>query len=695
VASEPLRPLAQRLDQTRSPAAYAAVRHYAWTHHGEAAAAAWLALGHAYLLDHKYANAVVALRFAHRADGVLSDYTDYLTAQAYLQNNQLPQAEEILAGFERKHPGSIFDDSIPTLEANLFLQENDPQRALAVLNRYAGEAVAGRSGFQLALAKAEQMAGNTARADYLFRHVYLDYPLSAEASVAKTQLAKAGILDTLPLAERQRHADALYRAGRYAEAGNDYRTLAADYDRNSAERTALLVAAADCDWKLGRLTQWELDQIPQTGDEAGARRLYLDMSLARDRGDTDRQKWIVGDMERRFPYSVWLEQALFSSGNMYLLRKDYPTAIVYYSELAKRFPQSELAATSHWRAAWLEYRLGDYTEAARMFDAELRLYPDSVEASSALYWRGRIFQVQQHDPAVAAAYYRAVARAYPHYYHAMLAEQRLKQMRHVRPEEIAFLDRFQRQRIPELTDDIPEDNPHVVKAKLLANAGLNEYIAPEIQEAEGSARWGAFAEARIFAADGENWRAMQLLKQKLPFYTTSPIDALPMAYWRILFPRPYWSYITADAKKNGLNPYMVASLIRQETEFNPRAVSGKSAYGLMQLLPRVGRQMAREEGIRYFRTSDLLNPRINILLGTRYLRLMLDKFDDKPEYAFAAYNAGDYRVVDWENDGSYSGMDEFVESIPFTQTRNYVQAIIRNEAIYRELDEVSAQEAKN
>jgi soluble lytic murein transglycosylase len=265
----------------------------------------------------------------------------------------------------------------------------------------------------------------------------------------------------------------------------------------------------------------------------------------------------------------------------------------------------------------------------------------------------------------------------------------------VRPERIAFLDRFQPQSIPSLTDDVPENDPHVVKAKLLANAGLNEYIAAEIHRADGSAEWGAFAEARIFAADGQNWRAMALMKRALPFYTSAPIDALPMAYWRILFPKAYWGYITADARKNGLSPFMVASLIRQETQFNPRAVSGKDAYGLMQLLPRVGRAMARQEGIRYFRTSDLLNPRINILLGTRYLRQMLDKFGDQPEYAFAAYNAGDYRVADWKSDGTYSGMDEFVESIPFTETRDYVQAILRNEDFYRELNRVEMERAEN
>ena len=134
---------------------------------------------------------------------------------------------------------------------------------------------------------------------------------------------------------------------------------------------------------------------------------------------------------------------------------------------------------------------------------------------------------------------------------------------------------------------------------------------------------------------------------------------------------------------------MVASLIRQESEFDPSVVSYANAWGLMQLLPSVGKAMAREEGISHFQTFQLLDPETNIRLGTRYLRQMLDRFGGVQEYALAAYNAGDSRVADWEAAGPYQGMDEFVESIPFTQTREYVEAILRNEETYRAIDEAA------
>jgi len=127
----------------------------------------------------------------------------------------------------------------------------------------------------------------------------------------------------------------------------------------------------------------------------------------------------------------------------------------------------------------------------------------------------------------------------------------------------------------------------------------------------------------------------------------------------------------------------VASLIRQESEFNPGAVSRANAVGLMQLLPKVA------AGSPSSKTSGILrrhsySHQVNLRLGTRYFREMVDKFGSF-EYALAAYNAGSNRVDDWLGQGKYRDPQEFVESIPFTETREYVQAILRNANVYRQL----------
>ncbi len=679
--------MAQQLSNYHSPAAYAGVSAYAHGHTGEAGSAAYLALGHAYLLDHRFSEALAALSQASAQGDALDDYVAYFAAQADLQSNQLAAADTILSGFPAKYPDSVFNAAVPVLEANLFLQQGDPQSALRILRAHASEPVAEKPDYLLAFGKAQQMAAQGAEASALFRRVVATAPLSYEATIAQAQLTQSGQWQSLPIEERRHHADTLFNAGRYAPAGDEFRALAADSQLNESERNALLISSAACDWKLKRLNREELDRVPDSNDETGAHRQYLLMELARNNNDMVTQASIVDAMKQRFPSSNWLNEALFSSGNMYLLRKDFPSAIAYYTDEARRFSRSDHAAPAHWRAAWLNYRLRNYSEAARLMDEQLALFAGGKEVPAALYWRGRLYLDQERQPAMAAAYFSTETRVYRHYYYAAIAQERLTSIGSVLPAKVNMLDNMEPEQIPTLTEDVPEDDPHLAKARLLANAGLNDFLSQEIHAAEGSESWGSLAEARLYASYGEAFRAMRSLKRAIPFYTSAPIEALPLAYWRILFPQDYWPTIKVESERNGLNPYMVASLIRQESEFNPRAISPANAYGLMQLLPSVGRQMAKQEGVSPHLEADaLLDPTINIKLGTTYLKQTLDKFGGHQEYAFAAYNAGDSRVTDWQAASSYTGLDEFVESIPFTETRDYVQAIIRNEQIYKELD---------
>ncbi len=696
--------MAQQLANNRTPEAYAGVTSYAKSHTGDAAAAAYLALGHAYLLDHRYPEAIESLAKTSKSKAGLEDYADFLTAQAQMQSGKLADAQALLTGFAARHPESIFVADLPVTIAELALQQGDGQTALRTLTPHLADPIAHHADFQLALGRAQELSGDASAAGQTYRRLYLNHPLSPEAQQARTQLNALGAAaPPLSVAERQHHADALYAAGRYSQAADDYRALAADPAENDqARKNDLLAAAALCDYKLKRAKRDQVEALPDTDDDAGARRSYVLMEMARDRDDGETQRAIVERMESRFPTSPWLAEALYSSGNMYMLRKDYPHAIEYYSELAKRFPAvckegittpcSNYAPSSHWRAAWLNYRIGHYSDAALQFDEQIAMYPGGKEIPGALYWRGRVYQVQEHSPEKAAAYYQAVKDSYLHYYYAQQAAARLAELGNVTPAEMPQLANIHPETVPALTDDVPQDDPHVVKARLLANAGLNEYISPEIQAAEGSDEWGAFAEAAIYTSAGENYKAMHVMKRALPFYASAPFETIPLAYWRILFPQAYWPTIQAQAARNGLDPYMVASLIRQESEFNPTVVSYANAYGLMQLLPSVGSELAHKEGIHHFNKSELLDPVTNIRLGTLYLRQTLDKFGGKPEYAFAAYNAGDNRVSDWDGSGNFQSMDEFVESIPFAQTRDYVQAIVRNELIYRELSAHSARD---
>jgi soluble lytic murein transglycosylase len=365
---------------------------------------------------------------------------------------------------------------------------------------------------------------------------------------------------------------------------------------------------------------------------------------------------------------------------------DATQAIYHYKLLVEHFPNSIYAPSAHWREAWMNYRLRNYVEAARLMDEQITRYGAGIEASSALYWRARIYEDEERDFAHAVAYYRTLNASYTNFYYGDLARKRLA-MLGIQPEAAPTpaLLAVRKAIVPNLTDAVPEDDPHVIKAKLLANAALNEYIGPEIAASAGASEWGALAQAQIYSSFGEYTRALQSMKHSGISFFSIPTSQVPLAYWKLIFPQPFWGELVSQSEKNGLDPYLVASLIRQESEFNPLAMSGAHAVGLMQLLPSVGKENAKKEGMKRFTPSELLNPAINLELGTRNLRSVLDRFGGQEEYALAAYNAGDVPVRQWMAVGDYKDIPEFVESIPYTETREYVQAILRNRELYKTL----------
>jgi soluble lytic murein transglycosylase len=217
-----------------------------------------------------------------------------------------------------------------------------------------------------------------------------------------------------------------------------------------------------------------------------------------------------------------------------------------------------------------------------------------------------------------------------------------------------------------------------------------DLAARELQAAAADEKgaWVTPETARIFEQNQLYNREIEVVKHAVPNYFALDLPALPRAYWEALFPLPYWTDVKRFSARNELDPYLVASLIRQESEFNPGAVSVKNAVGLMQLLPKTGKLVAKEEKMRHFRANQLLTPSVNLQLGTKYFRTKVQRFGSF-EYALAAYNAGDDRVKDWLSAGNFRDPEEFVESIPFTETREYVQAILRNASVYRQLYERS------
>ena len=678
--------MAQQLIQDRSPAAYAGVEAYARAHAKEdAGALAWLVVGYAHVLDKDYAKAIDPLNRAKPLAGDLGDYVAYYLGTAYQQTGRQGEALATLANFAANYPDSLLVRDADVSYAGALLSDGRPAEAAELLEK---ERLPARSDIEFTIGKAYAALGQQEKAVAALANVYYNMPNADEADAAYAELKNLPQAPPATAAQRKTRAELLMKAKRYNDAVDEYRELAT---RSSADdRPAAELEWADALHRAGRNREAkaELTTLPGATADQAAQRLYILGEVYWSLDENEAFYRTVDDLRKTAPTSTWLEQALLSVANLHLVHHEDDQALDAFRELQQRFPNGSRASYAHWKTAWLTLRLGHNDEAKEQFDAQITLYPAGNETSAALYWRARLAE-EDNQPDMARAYYEKLSERFRNYYYAELGRLRLSKLDAAPdpPRHYPVLDHIPPLNADRITvSDPPVDDLHVEKAQLLGNGGLVDFAVRELQlAANHGGNWAVGATAQLCMDTGHYDRAIEVMKRSVPSYFAVDIPDLPRLYWEALFPRPYWNDLKRYSVANGLDPYLVASLIRQESEFNAAAVSRANAVGLMQLLPRTGRLVAREVGLGRYNPSQLFTPAINLQLGTRFFRRTVDHFGGSIEYALAAYNAGDDRVEEWLGQGKYRDSQEFVESIPFTETREYVQAILRNASVYRQL----------
>ena len=359
-----------------------------------------------------------------------------------------------------------------------------------------------------------------------------------------------------------------------------------------------------------------------------------------------------------------------------------------YRDVYENFPTDASAATAHWKVAFRAW-MQNGSDAGDLLREHLRRYPNHATTGAALYFLGRDAE-ERHEPGDARVFYQKLATIFENHYYAMRARERLarSEVRDAAPSSKA------EQFLANLT--LPVAKPvsmqptrpttlRIERSRLLRAAGLSDLADSELRFGARTDCQAAIVGMEMASAAEAPHQAMHAMKGMSPEYLNLPLEDAPRRYWELLFPLPYRSELTADAEAHSLDPYLLAGLIRQESEFDPKAISRAKAYGLTQVRPGTGRQFARSAGVSRFSTSLLFQPSVNLKIGAAILRSMLDQNGGQLEQTLAAYNAGPARLADWLKWNNYREPAEFVESIPFTETRDYVQAVLRNADIYRRL----------
>jgi soluble lytic murein transglycosylase len=386
-------------------------------------------------------------------------------------------------------------------------------------------------------------------------------------------------------------------------------------------------------------------------------------------------------------------EALISVADQARRDNDTATFAPLYQACAADFPKNDRAAWCAWRVAFDAYR-SDQANAGDLLLAYSKQYPASNDASDALYFMGKHAEQKNNMPEARACYDLLLARL-PNTYFATLAQARMKSPEvssaKADPTLSATLQALAwpaRGQFPSFSAG-PLVKQRVVRAQLLLASELHDQAENELKygsrNEEGQTNVYAFELAKFAAGHGAPDEALRYIKTFAPGYLYMPLDQAPLEFWRLAFPLPFRSSIEIYSRDQGLDPFLVAALIRQESEFNTRAISPANAYGLMQVVPSTGKGLARHFGIRRFNSAQLLTADRNIQLGTYYFRTLLDSSGGETEIALASYNAGPGRTSLWRTWGPFHEPAEFTEVVPIHQTRGYVQIVMRNADVYRRL----------
>jgi len=231
----------------------------------------------------------------------------------------------------------------------------------------------------------------------------------------------------------------------------------------------------------------------------------------------------------------------------------------------------------------------------------------------------------------------------------------------------------------------PEAGPRIERAQALESIAFDASAEDEYRAGYNATHAPVLLldEANAAIAAGHYAAAMLVGRQLLQGAEMRQLEDAPIEAWRTAYPLPFEDGIQRYAAQNHLDPMLVAGQVRQESAFDPEAVSRAGAVGLMQIEPKTARKVARSLRIGYSR-ARLRDPEYNLRLGTFYLAGLIAAYGT-PEAALAAYDAGEDRVTMWTAGQTYQETAEFVESIPFTETREYVQVVLRNAELYRKI----------
>ncbi|AGH95857.1 lytic transglycosylase domain-containing protein [Pseudobdellovibrio exovorus] len=448
--------------------------------------------------------------------------------------------------------------------------------------------------------------------------------------------------------------------------------------RKTGNKTAAQKASTELhQWALQYYKKHKKEPIAYTALYEGSQLAVRDLWTA---GNTKEAQTIINAALGQLQKTHSVAELLFLKGRIAEESKQSKIAVTQYTlteeDIKKHNPKGLSFNTDRllWLKAWILYKDKNFEEAEQAFAHLVNSTQDSSERSRALFFQARC--LKQLDQQVQ---YKILMESIPDQdffgYYSLVSYHELGK------------------KLPALKDIKPEYS-------LRYDLKLNFLSSENRQLFKDLLKYKEFALAEkasgLLAATPNEEMNMALYLAKnhdifLPIFRSfsrlnnnEKID-LFMNYPELIFPQLHKSQVNEMAKKTELPASLIYAIIKQESAFNPKARSGANALGLMQVIPNLAQQLAKKFDVPYSKAEDLYNPKINIPLGSYELMEQVKKQNGQLTYVAAAYNAGPNALAGWLKNRNRDDILEFIEEIPYEETRTYVKLIARNQLFYQRI----------
>jgi len=614
----------------------------------------------------------------------LADYSLHYLATIAYESKAWEEARRMAARLKREYPQSLWVHTAELQQAKADLAEKKFSQAAAALQTLRGKKFVKSEILEEALFLQAQATEDPNQAYNVYQRLREQHPNSRWTPAARRE--QGALRERTPenfpfhtVSSLIADADQLSRERAYGDAETILKKLLYDAEEPDL-RLRLLNKLSGLYLTLRRrndaipLLKQIARDYPETADAPNA--LYQIGQILWNRHDNAQALTVFQQLIANYPASPTVDRALYGAGDIYEWLGNRDAAIASYNSVRLEFPLGSVRDDATWRLAWLYYRNGDLPDAYRMFKLLASEGRENALKTAAHYWQGRAAE-KAGDSELAKETYRAVYEASGESYYQALAAKALAKLGVPASEQSSKQPGSRRELEPPVAT--PRITFHLARARALSGLDLHRLAVAEIGAIESIA--ATDNGMRLYLS--REYFKNRAYRRSLALATQLPASESERDLYR--FPLAHWEMIQRIAQERELDPHLILALIRQESLFDAHARSPAFALGLMQLLPSTASRVAARAGMPAPSHEKLFDPEVNLTLGTQYLKDLLQRYSNNWFKAIAAYNAGEAAVDRWEREIPTEDIEEFVERIPYQETRGYVKLVMRNHRIYKKL----------